>query len=141
MLPTSDRFLADMHADVGPTSAWFRADVNAITGQTSKIERPMFTRYSRCRSCIDFDSGPLFVLISGRHRLDGLLLSLLLNDFESKKENFSFENYIYDQEYFVRLKYMTKNVLQYILIICTALINFYCITFIHIYFFNIFRIM
>jgi len=31
---------------------------------------------------------------------DGLLLSGLLNDFESKKENLSYENYIYDQEYF-----------------------------------------
>jgi hypothetical protein len=56
------------------------------------------------------------------------LLSGLLNDFESKKEYFSFENYIYDQEYFVRLKYMTKNVLQYILIICTALINFFTVS-------------
>jgi hypothetical protein len=67
----------------------------------------MFTQYSRSRSCIHFDNGPLFVPISGRHRTDigrhrtdGFLLSGLLNDFESKKENLSFENYIYDQEYF-----------------------------------------
>ena len=36
----------------------------------------------------------------GRRRPDGFLLSELLNDFESKKENLSFENYIYYQEYF-----------------------------------------
>jgi len=58
------------------------------------------TKYSRCRSCIHFDNGPLFVPISGRRRPDGILLSELLNDFESKKENCRFEIYIYDQEYF-----------------------------------------
>ena len=47
------------------------------------------------------------VPIYGRHRAEigptsdqWVLLSGLLNDFESKKENLSCENYMYDQEYF-----------------------------------------
>ena len=105
MLPTSDRFRADMDADIGPTSTRFRADVHVGIGQRSQLGRPMFTRYSRCRSCIDFD---------------GLLLSGLLNDFESKKENLSFENYIYDQEYFDMFNiYDKKHIAMY-------LNNLYC---------------
>ena len=55
------------------------------------------------------------VPISGRRRPDGFLLSGLLNDFESKKENLSFENYIYDQEYFDTFtKYDQKHIAIYL---------------------------
>ena len=77
----------------------------------------------------------------GRHRPDGLLLSGLLNGFESKKENLSYENYIYDQEYFDTFNIYDQSHISMYLKICNDLINFYYITFIHIYFFNIFRII
>ena len=81
------------------------------------------------------------VPISGRRRPDGFLLSELLNDFESKKEIWVLKTTYMIKNILIRLICMTKNTLQYILRICSALINFYSISFIHIYFFNILRIM
>ena len=122
-----DRCSPDI-ADVGPVS------ISTSSSYSYRIRADIVPISGRNRA----DIGPK----SGRHRPHRLLLSGLLNDFESKKENLSFENYIYDQEYFDTFTiYMTKNILQYILRIFSALINFYSNTFIHIYFFNIFRIM
>jgi hypothetical protein len=121
-----DRCSPDI-ADVGPAS------ISISSSYSYRIRADIVPISGRNRA----DIGPK----SGRHRPDRLLLSGLLNDFESKKENLSFENYIYDQEYFDTFTKYDQNILQYILRICSALINFYSITFIHIYFFNIFRIM
>jgi hypothetical protein len=80
-----DRCSPDI-ADVGPAS------ISTSSSYSYRIRAEIVPISGRNRA----DIGPK----SGGHRSDRLLLSGLLNDFESKKENLSFENYIYDQEYF-----------------------------------------
>ena len=95
-----DRCSPDI-ADVGPAS------ISTSSSYSYRIRADIVPISGRNRA----DIGPK----SGRHRPDRLLLSGLLNDFESKKENLSFENYIYDQEYFDTFtKYDQKHIAIYL---------------------------